>query len=225
MTAAPTPDSIADPSRRLAPVLAQIDRLAGLGVPALAGMSATDFRALGTALTTMEVPEDALVVINPNLVAPSLLTPLLRRGGKAGFVVEDMTDVDEFTSIPTVDAPSAQLYLATAVERGDDMLNWSPEEALAAFAERARSPLTLSEGISWLLQQPEMLAPGKCFMCIGSRKPKPDGALDSRVPALWISGGTGRDGRERKGAPKVGWCWARNRHTWLGFASAGRRLG
>ncbi|WP_369693045.1 DUF5701 family protein, partial [Dietzia timorensis] len=38
-----------------------------------------------------------------------------------------------------------------------------------------------------------------------------------------ISGGTGRDGAERKGAPKVGWCWAGNRHTWLGFASAAGR--
>ncbi|MGH3631886.1 MAG: DUF5701 family protein [Sciscionella sp.] len=25
-------------------------------------------------------------------------------------------------------------------------------------------------------------------------------------------------------APKLGWCWAGNRHTWLGFASASRRF-
>ena len=56
-------------------------------------------------------------------------------------------------------------------------------------------------------------------MTIGTRKRTPKG-LDTRTPALWISGGTGRDGKERKGAPKVGWCWAGNRHTWLGFASA-----
>ena len=41
----------------------------------------------------------------------------------------------------------------------------------------------------------------------------------TRTPALWISNGTGRDGRERKGAPKLGWCWWGNRHTWLGIAS------
>ena len=35
-----------------------------------------------------------------------------------------------------------------------------------------------------------------------------------RVPALWIS--------ER--APKLGWCWDGNPHTWLGLASAGRRV-
>ncbi|MCT1997492.1 DUF5701 family protein [Brachybacterium muris] len=29
--------------------------------------------------------------------------------------------------------------------------------------------------------------------------------------------------KERKGAPKVGWCWANNRHTWLGFGSAASR--
>ncbi|WP_244305614.1 DUF5701 family protein, partial [Kitasatospora cheerisanensis] len=30
---------------------------------------------------------------------------------------------------------------------------------------------------------------------------------------------------ERRNAPKVGWCWAGNRHTWLGFGSAtGRQV-
>jgi len=47
--------------------------------------------------------------------------------------------------------------------------------------------------------------------------------LDSRTPAIWISNGTGRDGAANRGAPKVGWCWAGNRHTWLGFASAADR--
>ena len=60
-------------------------------------------------------------------------------------------------------------------------------------------------------------------MTVGSRKPKPNGSLDTRTPALWISNGTGRDGKERRNAPKVGWCWAGNRHTWLGFASAAER--
>jgi hypothetical protein len=55
-------------------------------------------------------------------------------------------------------------------------------------------------------------------MAIGSRKPNGK-RLDARTPAVWISGGTGRDGVESRGAPKVGWCWAGNRHTWLGFAS------
>ena len=102
------------------------------------------------------------------------------------------------------------------------MRNWSPNEALPAITERGRTPLTINEGISWLLQEPKVLEPNHCFMTIGSRKPKGAG-LDARTPAIWISGGTGHDGPARRGAPKVGWCWAGNRHTWLGFASARRR--
>ena len=114
------------------------------------------------------------------------------------------------------------LYWITDIERGDEMAGWSPDEALPAIRERGRHPLTVSEGISWLLQEPERLERNRCFMTIASRKPKAKG-LDARTPAIWISNGTGRDGRDRKGAPKVGWCWAGNRHTWLGFASAAAR--
>jgi hypothetical protein len=35
------------------------------------------------------------------------------------------------------------------------------------------------------------------------------------VTAIWIS----------KGAPKLGWCWAGNPHTWLGSASCAKRIG
>ena len=103
------------------------------------------------------------------------------------------------------------------------MAGWSPDEALPAITARGRSPLTLGEGLHWLLQQPAALERNHCFMTIGSRLRRPDGRLDARTPALWISNGTGRDGAERKGAPKVGWCWAGNRHTWLGFASTAGR--
>jgi hypothetical protein len=44
------------------------------------------------------------------------------------------------------------------------------------------------------------------------------------APAVWISNGTRRDGAARRNAPKVGWCWAGNRHTWLGFASAAAQV-
>ena len=102
------------------------------------------------------------------------------------------------------------------------MRNWSPNEALTAIVQLDRTPLTISEGISWLLQEPEQLEPNHCFMTIGSRKINGSN-LDARGPAIWISGGQGRDGIEHKGAPKVGWCWADNRHTWLGFAHARTR--
>jgi hypothetical protein len=153
----------------------------------------------------------------------SVLAPLLALDGRPGFVVSDMTDVDAFGPIETVVVPDDPVYAVTGVERGDSMLNWSPDEALPALSGAGRTPLLLTEGIHWLLQCPDVLIRNACFMTIGSRLRKANGRLDSRTPALWISNGTGRDGRERRGAPKVGWCWAGNRHTWLGFASAAAR--
>ena len=108
------------------------------------------------------------------------------------------------------------------VERGAKQLT-RPDEALRAIAQSGRTPLTLTEGLHWLLQQPAVLERGHCFMTIGSRRRKPNGGLDARTPALWFSNGTGRDGAANRNAPKVGWCWAGNRHTWLGFASAACR--
>ncbi|WP_407317640.1 DUF5701 family protein [Isoptericola halotolerans] len=87
----------------------------------------------------------------------------------------------------------------------------------------APTGLALAEGLHWVLRAPDALERNRCFMTIGSRLRKDDGAFDARTPAVWISNGTGRDGSERRGAVKVGWCWWGNRHTWLGIASAASR--
>ena len=198
----------------------QLQRLIGLGLPAVADVTPAD---LAGWVAEVDGQPDGVLAVHPALAPPSTLAPLLSRQGKQGFVVHDMTDLDGFRPTPDLVIPDRPLYVVTGIDRGDDMLNWSPEEAAPVIAQRGRTPLTISEGISWLLQQPEVLEPNRCFMCIGSRKPKPNG-YDARTPALWISGGTGHDGPARRHAPKVGWCWWRNRHTWLGFASAtGRR--
>lgn len=198
---------------------AQIERLVDLGVPALAEITPAAFREHGESLSSSE---GSVVVVHPTLVSPTLLSSLLTRNGKPGFVVEDMDDLADFAPIEGVVVPETPLYLVGGAERGDDMSNWSPDEAFLEIRKRGRHPLTVNEGISWLLQYPDLLEPNRCFMTIGSRKKK-DKRLDARTPAIWISGGTGRDGRANRGAPKVGWCWAGNRHTWLGFASAARR--
>lgn len=170
--------------------------------------------------------EDAILAVHHEVVPAADLAVLLRRGDKPGFVNVDLPDLAEFVPVPEVTIPNGPLYWLVGIDRGDDLQSWSPEEAAPELASRGRSPLTVHEGISWLLQRPEVLEPSSCFMTIASRKPKarPKGAYDARTPAIWISGGTGRDGRETKGAPKVGWCWWRNRHTWLGFASVTRRV-
>lgn len=195
----------------------QAERLVELGVHHLAGLSAPALRDLAAS------PASGLLVLGRHLVPPSRLAPLLALGDTPGFVVEDMTDVDDFAPIEEATVPSWSAYLVSAPERGDEMSNRSPDEALPAITAAGRSPLTLTEGIYWALQVPEILERNHCFMTIGSRRRKPRGGLDSRTPALWISNGTGRDGRERRHAPKVGWCWAGNRHTWLGFASTSSR--
>jgi Family of unknown function (DUF5701) len=196
----------------------QADRLIELGVHRLAGWSETRLQA---AAETVVGPW-SLLALHPHLVPASMLAPLLNVDGKPGFVVVDMSDVDEFS--PTMALPASPVYSVDGLDRGDAMSNWSPAEADPAIAAVGRSPLTLTEGLCWLLQRPEILERGRCFMTIGSRRHRPGGGLDPRTPAIWISNGTGRDGADRRGAPKVGWCWAGNRHTWLGFASAaGRR--
>ncbi|MEU9631385.1 DUF5701 family protein [Streptomyces luteogriseus] len=218
------PDTTPAPSTVLPalPALsAQAERLIELGVHETAGLSADDVRAF--AAQAGADAQGALLAVHPDRAPASALAPLLRRDGKPGFVVVDMPDVDAFAPC-ALELPDAPLYLVTGIDRGDHMSNWSPDEALPALTEEDRSPLVLSEGIHWVLQQPEALERNLCFMTIGSRLRKPNGTLDARTPAIWISNGTGRDGRERRNAPKVGWCWWNNRHTWLGFAStAGRR--
>ncbi|MDQ0994691.1 DUF5701 family protein [Streptomyces sp. V3I7] len=206
-------------TRTLPPLGDQADRLIELGVHESAGLRPTELRSLAAGAGTRE----GLLVIHPDRAPASALAPLLRHQDKPGFVVEDMTDVDDFAPLDTVKVPEDPAYVLQDVDRGDEMADWSPDEALPALTGAGRTPLLLTEGIHWLLQRPDVLERGHCFMTIGSRVRKPDGTLDARTPALWISNGTGRDGRERRNAPKVGWCWAGNRHTWLGFASAAAR--
>ncbi|MFF9393330.1 DUF5701 family protein [Streptomyces griseoluteus] len=201
------------------PVSTQAERLIELGVHEIAGLSAAEVRAAAEGAGD----GDFLLAVRPDLVPASVLAPLLRHRDRAGFVVTDMTDVDLFAPLGTIGLPDTPLYLVSGVDRGDDMANWSPDEALPALTAASRTPLLLTEGIHWVLQRPDVLERNHCFMTIGSRLRKPNGTLDARTPALWISNGTGRDGRERRDAPKVGWCWAGNRHTWLGFASGEER--
>jgi hypothetical protein len=208
------------PGAALPPPSEQAERLIDLHVHELAGLSAAETRAAATAVDG----PGALLVVHPGRAPASALAPLLQRRGKTGFVVIDMPDVDKFTPIEQAAVPQSRLYLLSDLGRGDQLANRSPDEALPAITSAGRTPLTVSEGIHWLLQQPEMLERNHCFMTIGSRQRKDNGRVDARTPAIWISNGTGRDGTAKRDAPKVGWCWAGNRHTWLGFASAaGRR--
>jgi hypothetical protein len=195
----------------------QLDRLTALGLPTLAGLSPAEFRELAAGLRG-----EGVLCVHPELVPPTRMAAMLAWQGRPGFVVEDMTDLDKFGPIDGLQLPNRPLYLLKDPERGDQYQGRTPTEVLPELDARGRTPLTINEGLSWLLQEPGRLEPGHCFMTIGSRRRTARG-VDARTPAIWISRGSGRDGAARRNSPKVGWCWAGNHHTWLGVASAEAR--
>ena len=117
-------------------------------------------------------------------------------------------ELASFVPIEAVEIPAVPAYLALDVDLGEASRNVRPEDALKEILAAGRSPLTLDEGIALMLQQPAAIAPNWGFSMAGSRRG------DQRVPALWIS--------EKR--PKLGWCWDRNPHTWLGTASCAGRV-
>jgi hypothetical protein len=116
-------------------------------------------------------------------------------------------ELRQFEPIRAVDLPASDAYLLLDVDLGAGSRNVTPETALSDILEQGRSPLTLEEGIAVMLQQPEAIAKNWGFSMAGSRR------NDQRVPAFWVS----------EGRPKLGWCWDRNPHTWLGTASCASR--
>lgn len=194
---------------------AQVERLVELGYPALAGLDEAGFRALLAPLQTL-APAAARVpfvlVVTRKLVDPYATVPLLRLvgGRKPGVVDRNHADGDLATyhPLPQLRVPDAPAYLLLGVERGEEFCGVRPQDALPVIEERGRSALTIDEGIAVVTQVPELLERNKCFMLSGSRR------SDRRVPAMWIS--------DR--APKLGWCWDGNPHSWLGVASAADRV-
>lgn len=202
----------------------QVATLVELGYPALAGLSESAFRAELAPLAAEAhrldeaEPRDEpgraayVVVVTRALVDPTTTVPLLRLvgGRKPGVVDRNHAEGDlaTYDPLPELDVPSARAYLLVDIDRGEEFCGVRPEEALPVIRERGRTPLTIDEGIAVVTHAPHLLEKNKCFMLSGSRRG------DRRVPALWIS--------ER--APKLGWCWDGNPHTWLGVASAGKRI-
>jgi hypothetical protein len=226
-SAAPAFDASAELDR-------QLERLVELGYGELTGLGDEGLRAAVELLRATVVartsnagaPQPSAVpfvlVVAPRLASPSRTMPLITRGArtpKPGFVSPDTQDIDRFVPIEGVEVPDVDVYVLLDVERGDEYLSWRPDDALPEITTRGRTPLTVHEGIALVSAFPDSLEKNRCFMLLGSR------CGDRRVPALWISGGSERDGGStRRGAAKLGWCWAGNLHTWLGHASAGARL-
>lgn len=194
----------------------QIDRLVELGYPALAGLGEQRFRETLAPLadvlpgeTTSTVPADDRIpfVLVVTAVAPADAAALMTRDGNPAELMLRPDEIARFTPIEGVDVPSAAAYLLVDVDTGSQFCNVRPVDALPRITGQGRTPLTIAEGVAVVTQRPDMLRKNKCFSLLGSR------CGDKRVPAIWISGR----------APKLGWCWAGNPHTWLGAASAAAR--
>ena len=195
----------------------------GSGLAEIAGMTRDELteslsvlRATAESLPSRsaESPPGADFVVVPSLPDVDLgeLVPLLRLAGSDRSGVLDRNHGPEglrpYRPLPELDVPDAGPYLLIDVERGEEFCDVRPGDAVAEIVGRGRTPLTISEGIALQVVHPQLLEKNRCFMLAGSRRG------DRRVPALWISGG----------APKLGWCWEGNPHSWLGTASAARRL-
>lgn len=186
----------------------QAERLIQRGLPACAGMTDDGFRDLVAPLGA-HVPNEPFVLVVTGTVVPlDRLIELAVLEGKRGFTTMETADVARFTPTPDLNLPQSPVYLVTEVETGRDTLGVRPDDALPRIHAEGRTPLTLDEGLAVAIQHPEWLRERNCFEMLGSR------AGDKRVTGIWVS----------KRAPRLGWCWGGNPHTWLGMGSAARRI-
>lgn len=186
----------------------QTDLLVGSGYPALAGMTEPEFRGLvGSLGPRLPGPPFVLVVSGALVPLDRLIEHTALR--RPGFTTMDADDILGFVPTADVALPESSVYVVTDVDTGADTLGVRPADALPAILASERTPLTLDEGLAVAAQHPQWLRERNCFEMLGSR------AGDKRVTGIWVSGG----------APRLGWCWAGNPHTWLGMATAAARVG
>ncbi|GAA4622017.1 DUF5701 family protein [Cellulomonas oligotrophica] len=154
-------------------------------------------------------PDDAVPFV---LVLPAVdvnaAAPAMRRGGRLGVSVIPPDEAAGYRPAHGVEVPP-EPYLLVGVDTGSTWCGTAPEQATAAVLAAGRTPLTMLEGVLLTVVRPDVLRPNRCYSLAGSRT-----GTDQRVPAVWIS----------ESRAKLGWCWDRNPHTWLGLASATTRL-
>ena len=201
----------------------QVRTLHDLGYPALAGMSGADLDVLLEPLRPMAHRAGAeaapgagtedgrlpfLLVVASSLVPTTEAVARWSVKGRSGWT--DMADeLADYRPIDGVEVPDAPVYLLVDVDTGPATLGVCPDDALPRVRAAGRTPLTIDEGVALVTQHPTVLTDRNAFQALGSR------ATNKRVPSFWVS----------KGAPRLGWCWAGNPHSWLGAASAAGRQG
>jgi hypothetical protein len=208
---------MADTNR--APV-AQLDRYVELGYPALAGMTEGAFRAWLEPLTSPDAaaafdPEAGriatLMVIRQRIVAADRAMERVQVRGRAGYVDMNPSDPGTFHETEAITTPAADAYLVHGFDSGDDYRDQPPSAVLPQLLGGDRSPVTIDEALAAVVLHPELVARKHAFSILGSRSTAAQ--VTESVPAIWIS----------RGAPRLGWCWDNNPHTWLGSASCAGR--
>ncbi|WP_062071858.1 DUF5701 family protein [Demequina sediminicola] len=200
----------------------QIDAYVTAGLHTLADVEEPAFRALFEPLRNLaaDLPQDAfpedgvvpyVAVVTDQLISPETRVPLLRLSDSPKEGIVDRIHGDEglapYAPRAELQVPQAPVYLLKGVDRGDEFRDVAPLDAAATISSRGRTPLTIDEGLSLAAAHPAVLFKNHCFMLAGSTRG------DKRVPALWISAK----------APKLGWCFDKVPHSWLGIASASSR--
>jgi hypothetical protein len=159
------------------------------------------------AASAAQDPSAVLAFSRDAVSSRDAIAAICRRGKPVVLGHLEPDELSDFAPIPAVEIPPRAIYALADVDLGAATRNVTPEEALKQILDEGRSPLTLEEGIALMIQQPEAIEKNWGFSMAGSRRG------DQRVPAFWVS----------EGRPKLGWCWDRNPHTWLGTASCAAR--
>lgn len=196
----------------------QVRTLLDLGYADLAGVTEDALRSLCEPLreaarsAAAETDADDLVlpfvlVVKSELVPTVAAVERWSVRGEQGWT--DMADeLGGYRPIDGVDLPADPVYLLLDVRSGRDSLGVPPSQAFDVIIQRGRTPLTIDEGVAVLTQAPDVLDRLHAFQALASR------AANKRVPSFWWS----------KGAPRLGWCWWNNPHSWMGSASASARM-
>lgn len=207
--AAPSTDTSHDiptDSAPLAELRRQTDVLAEQAYP---GLTETALRSAVAPLTDLVPDERFVLVLSRSLLSAQDAIERVTYQGRTGFTSMEVGDLERFRPTPDLDIPSADAYLLVDVDTGTETLGVRPDGALPGILAGGRTPLTLEEGLAVATQFPQWLKERNCFEMLGSR------AGDKRVTGIWLS---------RK-APRLGWCWGGNPHTWLGMVTAASRIG
>ncbi|PCF97362.1 DUF5701 family protein [Vreelandella nigrificans] len=167
---------------------------------------------LDTAQDVREGNIPVVIVFRIQVASYDNLLCQLHHKGREGYIEMTPKTPESFVDIDSLAVSEADIYALWDVDTGGSMLNISPSDSVDMLESKGRTPLTMYEGVQCVLAIPEILTDKQRFNAIQMPGSRIGG--DQRVPSIWIS----------KGAPRLGWCWFGNIHTWLATASCKSRV-